>query len=117
MNEKIKPFYFIAVFIAVLYVTGCATTRVAADESVFEHQRRIAELEGRVLDYERRISEFDNLIGGTVSRLEAIRSRAVGIPDRIDRIVFLFDEYEREIERLIRENNYPGGAASTEPPS
>jgi hypothetical protein len=92
----------------IFYFTGCRTIAIT-DNDILEHQRRIATLEARIVDYERRITEYDNLIGGTVARLEIIRSRAAGITDRADRIIFLFDEYEREVNRLIDSFNRDRG--------
>jgi hypothetical protein len=111
MNEKIKLICFITVCAVAIFITGCRTVPVA-DTGSLEHQRRIATLEARIVDYERRIAEYDSLIGGTVERLEAIRSRANSITDRIDRIIFLFEEYDREVNRLIDSLNTGGGTTS-----
>ena len=103
--------YYICTIILCLWgITGFRTAPIT-DQSILEHQARIAELERRVVDYERRISEYDKLVGGTLERLETIRGRADRITDRLDRIIFLFDEYEREINRL---NNAYNKARGTE---
>lgn len=109
MNEKLKKnihrFIGIIICFVHIYLTGCQSSGKPVDNSIIEHQRRITELEGRVNDYERRLAEYDNLITGTQSRLEAIRARADSFTDRIDRIIFLFSEYEREVQRLLDEGN------------
>jgi len=92
-------------------VTGCRTVGIAALGSL-EHQGRIAELERRDVDYERRLGEYDSLVEGTVERLEAIRIRADSVTDRVDRIIFLFEEYDREVNRLINSFNQDGGTTS-----
>jgi len=113
--EKVrKTLRIIAWMLGIVFIfnfTGCRTIAIT-DTDVLEHQRRIADLERRVIDYERRIAEYDSLVGGTVERLAAIRERANSITDRVDRIIFLFDEYEREVNRLIDSFNRDGGETS-----
>jgi chromosome segregation ATPase len=102
---KRPVFYcFFVLFVFAVFFACCYATRATVDKSVLEHQRRIAELENRVTDYERRLGEYDSLIRGTKQRLEAIRTRADSFADRVDRITFLFDEYEREVQRIIDES-------------
>jgi hypothetical protein len=112
--EKKNRFPFLAILVCLVTVlTGCRTTPVPDLDSL-EYQRRIATLEARVVDYERRLAEYDNLVGGTIQRLEVIRSRADGITDRVDRLIFLFEEYDREVNRLIDSFNSAGGSISQE---
>ena len=113
--EKIrKAFRIIAWllgFSIIIQFTGCRTVPVADLDSL-EYQRRIAALEARIVDYESRLRQYDSLVGGTVERLEVIRGRANSITDRIDRIIFLFEEYDREVNRLINSFNNSGGSIS-----
>ena len=111
IRKTIRIIGWLLGIVIIFNVTGCRTVAVADLDSL-EHQRRIAELERRVVDYERRLAEYDSLIGGTVERLEAVRSRANGITDRIDRIIFLFEEYDREVNRLIDSLTVSGGGTS-----
>jgi CHASE3 domain sensor protein len=114
VEKIIKTFRFIGWLIGIvgiIFFTSCRTIAVT-DDAVLEHQRRIAALEGRIVDYERRISEYDQLVGGTVERLEIIRARANSITDRVDRIIFLFEEYEREVNNLINSFDRSGNSVS-----
>jgi len=108
-----RKFYFVIIILLAVFITGCRTVAVADIDSI-EYTRRIADLERRNADYERRLSEYDSLVGGTVERLEAIRTRANSITDRIDRIIFLFEQYDAEVNRLINAANDNRGTVSQE---
>jgi len=111
MNEKTIALLFNVVFLVFsTFTSGCKTTGTITVSDSLEHQRRIAELETRISDYESRLRQYDSLISGTQSRLEIIRARADSIADRIDRLIFLFEQYEREVQRLIDENSALRGA-------
>jgi len=110
--QGFKRFLFYGCFMClflIVFGAGCTTTGQPTDNSVIEHQRRIVELESRVRDYEERLGQYDSLITGTQSRLEAVRRRADSITDRVDRLIFLFSEYEREVQRLLDEGDTIGG--------
>jgi len=111
IRKTIRIIGWLLGIVIIFNITGCRTVAVA-DTDVLEHQRRIATLEARVIDYERRIAEYNSLVGGTIQRLEIIRRRADSITDRIDRIIYLFEEYDREVNRLIDAFIASGGTIS-----
>jgi hypothetical protein len=102
MNEK-RNFFAVCFITAVILVSGCGTIGRAADNAVIGHQARIIELENANRDLAERLGQYDKLAERTVKRLEAVRERAGGIGDAADRIEYLFAEYERTVQQLIRE--------------
>jgi len=99
--------------IILCFWTGCATRAVgtSTDSVVFEHQRRIIELENTNRALAKRLGQYDTLVDRTVGRLEVIRGRATAIGDTADRIDYLFSEYERIVQQLIYELRAIGGEA------
>jgi hypothetical protein len=92
-------------------LTRCGTVRKPVDESVLNHQARIIELENVNHALTERLGQYDSLIAGTVTRLEAVRERSVGIRDTADRIAYLFGEYERAVQQLIHQLRANSGEA------
>lgn len=85
---------FITAFI--LFVSGCRTTRAGVDQAVLEYQRQITE-------YQVRIEARERAIGECVREIEDIRNRARTMEGTIDTVIELFDEYQRAVERLLRQ--------------
>jgi len=114
-EKKISRSFFIVLFVlASLHFSGCRTAvGKYTDESVLEYQRRIAELEGTNRALTERLGQYDTLVTRTVSRLEAVRERASGIADSVERIEYLFSEYERTVQQLIYELRANGGKIGT----
>ena len=54
-----------------------------------------------VSDAEIRAAELERRVGETVERLEEVAAEAEGIGERINRIIFLFDEYDKCVRELI----------------
>ena len=110
MFKKIKYFCnYILLLVAVaavsVCISGCRTTQSGGytEQSILEHQARIIELENRNIALTERLTAYDSLVDGTVGRLEIIGERAGRIVDTTDRIIYLFSEYEREVQFLVRE--------------
>jgi len=109
MYEKIIRILLFVLFVFIITIfinfvfAGCKTIGNPVDESILEHQRRIIELENTNRNLAERLGQYDSLIAGTVSRLEAVRERADGITDTADRIDYLFTEYEQAVQQLIRQ--------------
>lgn len=96
-----KNILYLLLYVVISYVcilTSCKTTGNAGEISR-EHTARINELENRVIDYERRIEQASIDVG-------IIRERASKIEDGIDRIAYLFGEYDRIVRELLRESYY-----------
>ncbi len=95
---NIVLFYF-AVFVicAICAVfSGCSTTRVSpVDNDVLSYQREIARLEST-------IERYNNEIGDCVEDLGRIRERAAGLEGTVDEVIYLFDEYQQGVERLLQ---------------
>ena len=110
MNEKnIKCFICGFVILFSFYVSGCKTVGSITDNAILEYQRRIDELENTNRALAERIGQYDTLVARTVSRLETVRERAAGIADSVERIEYLFSEYERTVQQLIHELRANGG--------
>lgn len=76
---------------------GCATTKgeYPVDDDVLSYQREIARLEST-------IEFYNNEIGDCVEDLGRIRERAAGLEGTIDEVIYLFDEYQQGVERLLQ---------------
>lgn len=76
--------------------TGCASTRVnASDGDVLAYQAKITRLEDT-------ISSYQYAIGYTIQELGDIRERASGAEGTVDEIIYLFDEYQRRVDEVLR---------------
>jgi chromosome segregation ATPase len=106
MNEK--AFFILAcVFLScgALLPAGCKSAGGnGALGTVAEHQKRISELENAVRDYESRIRQYGELAEEAEQSVRAVRRRAESIGDSAGRLEYLFSEYDRIVERIIREN-------------
>jgi len=107
MNEKAK---FLRIsFVCFLFLafctgfTSCRSTSPITDQSVLTHQREVIELESRNRDLTKRLDSYDSIVGTSVSRLEDIGIRAAGMGSEIDELIYLFGQYQSEVQRLIDE--------------
>lgn len=67
-----------------------------------EYQRRAIELANANRDLTNRLEQYNRVTEDTLGRLEDIRERANGIKDTAERIIYLFDAYEREVSEIIQ---------------
>ena len=56
-----------------------------------------------VSDAEIRAAMLERRVGETIEQLETITAEAEGIGNRVDRIIYLFDEYDKCVRELIEE--------------
>lgn len=77
---------------------SCVSTGRGADKSVIEHQRKLGE-------YQAAVSYHLGRVDACAARIADIRERADSLTGEIDRVIELFDEYQRAVEQLIREYN------------
>lgn len=89
--------FYITVCVACTIFTGCATTgkKHSVDNDVLSYQREIARLEST-------IELYNDEIGNCVEDLGRIRERASGLEGTIDEVIYLFDEYQQGVERLLQ---------------
>ena len=78
--------------------TSCVSTGRGADKSVIEHQRKLGE-------YQAAVSYHLGRVDACAARIADIRERADSLTGEIDRVIALFDEYQRAVEQLLREYN------------
>jgi chromosome segregation ATPase len=97
---KYAPLTIVAIISWSLMAT-CATNG-AVDNTVLEHQQQITELEGRNRQLTERLERYDSAVTDSVRELEFIGQRASRASSSIDEIIRLFEEYQREVEQLIR---------------
>ena len=87
-------------------LTGCCSTR-RADRQILEYQRQIDQLESE-------LRNRDRAIDSSVRELEAITERSRGMEADFDDIIRELDEYQRAVERLIRDYYKATGKDTTE---
>lgn len=109
--------FIILVGIFAVVLAGCTSTR-PTDNAVLEHQRQIDALESRIRSYET-ATEY------TIRELETLSGRASKMGTTVDELIELFDEYQRTIERILRNyrategevnNKIEGGACTGDCP-
>ena len=106
MNEKKICFIFVFLYLFVACIfSGCKSTRVSTDENILYYQRKIDELEATVRLYEQRITIADEQIRNDIESLKYIGDRAKTVGNTIDDLIELFAEYQRGVERLLRDYN------------
>lgn len=93
----------IAVLLACLLFCTCSSTRT--DGLVLEHQEQIDRLESE-------LRSRDRAIDNAVRELESITARSTTMEGTIDDVIELFDEYQRTVERLLRD--YRKGTSTLE---
>lgn len=101
MHEKVILFFIIASATIIGCRTNPTTSGFNAIDSLDEYQRRVVELAKSNRELTDRLKQYDRVTETTVERLEDIRERASGIKDTTERIIYLFDAYEREVSEII----------------
>ena len=91
--KKVLP-----VFVAVnsIISIGCATRPIEDSELVRRNAQSITRLEDTV-------QELDRILGDSTGRIEAVTEQSRNITDGIERVEFLFEQYESETGRLLQE--------------
>ena len=90
-----KKIVFGLVAVVVCFVFGgCCTGRITADATgvVAETSRATGQLEATV-------KALDGTVTNSRERIADIIEKSRGIADGIERVEYLFNEYEREVER------------------
>ena len=106
MNEKKICFIFVFLYLFVASIfSGCKSTRVSTDENILYYQRKIDELEATVRLYEQRITIADEQIRNDIESLKYLGERAGTVGNTIDELIELFAEYQRGVEKLLRDYN------------
>ena len=106
MNEKKICFIFVFLYLFVACIfSGCKSTRVSTDENILYYQRKIDELEATVRLYEQRVTIADEQIRNDIESLKYLGERAGTVGNTIDELIELFAEYQRGVEKLLRDYN------------
>ena len=106
MNEKKICFIFVFLYIFVASIfSGCKSTRVSTDENILYYQRKVDELEATVRLYEQRVTIADEQIRNDIESLKYLEERAGTVGNTIDELIELFAEYQRGVEKLLRDYN------------
>ena len=106
MNEKKICFIFVLLYLFVASIfSGCKSTRVSTDENILYYQRKVDELEATVRLYEQRITIADEQVRNDLESLKYLGERAETVGNTIDELIELFAEYQRGVERLLRDYN------------
>lgn len=88
----------IYIFIICVLLVSCASTGPRTNRTVLEHQRNLAEYQATVNYYLGRIDSCSE-------RIESIRARTESLTGEVDRVIELFDQYQRAVEQLLRDYN------------
>ena len=96
MNGK-KNLFIPALMLSAL-CTGCVSTGLQGKDAgiVARHSRDIGRIEGTA-------SALADAVADSRERLEVVARASERIGDGIERLDYLFTEYEREVERLCNE--------------
>ena len=106
MNEKKICFIFVFLYLFVASIfSGCKSTRVSTDENILYYQRKVDELEATVRLYEQRVTIADEQIRNDIESLKYLGERAGTVGNTIDELIELFAEYQRGVEKLLRDYN------------
>ena len=106
MNEKKICFIFVLLYLIVASIfSGCKSTRVSTDENILYYQRKVDELEATVRFYEQRVTIADEQIRNDIESLKYLGERAGTVGNTIDELIELFAEYQRGVEKLLRDYN------------
>jgi chromosome segregation ATPase len=107
--------YAVLIFVA-WYAVGCTSpAKKRLDDAVLKHQQQLTDLEDRNQDLERRLVAYDNAVGDSLKDLEAIRTRGTELEGTVDETIELFDEYQREVERVISSLRAVQGTVTADP--
>lgn len=120
-EKNIRYIIFINILCFSIICASCISTKTNTEPTILEYQRRISELENTNKELTRRIDSATNRLSSitgnlsgitdelgefsnrSTERIEDIRGRASKISDSIDRVIYLFGEYESEVDRLLKE--------------
>lgn len=98
-HAKKGIFYVIFVCLFVFLLTGCCTagsTRADAADIISRNSRAAGKLEAT-------ISALDGTVNSSRERIAHIIKTSRNITDGVDRIEYLFRQYEAEVDRLLNE--------------
>lgn len=108
MYEKNKIWNILLV-IVILYncciFDSCKSTKVSrgTEDDILAYQRRIGQFEAKIGDIDEAFRVSNSRFEENIRRLETVQSESEGITDSIDRVIFLFDNYESITEQFIRD--------------
>lgn len=102
INKIIAILGIITLTIFILtFNTSCQSYRQWTDGNILQYQRRVSELEGECQRLRDKISRVNELTRDSIERVSDIQRRGAEISDSVDRIIYLFGEYESEVFRLL----------------
>lgn len=93
----LKKIILAIMLVACVLFTSCSTTRTT-DRAVLEHQRQLAE-------YQAAVNYYFGRIDSCAERIGSIGKRAENLTGEIERVIELFDEYQRAVEQLLQDYN------------
>ena len=97
MVKKIITIVFNVIMYSCIF-TGCKTTDIARDntELIIANTRAVQQLENTV-------TALNEVLGRSSERIDSIREQSLGITDGIEKLEYLFGQYEREVIELLKE--------------
>jgi translation elongation factor EF-Tu-like GTPase len=95
------PLLVLLLPIGIVTCTGAPPGQPVA-EPVREHIEQVTELEGRVAELTDRLGRYDRAVTYSTEHLELVGLRIGSTVGTVDEIIQLFDEYQREVERVIQ---------------
>lgn len=85
-------------FVVALLFFGCATAGAGVNGDVLNHQQQIDRLEEE-------LRTRDRTVETAIRELGSITVRSSAVEGTVDEIIELFAEYQRRVEKLIRDYN------------
>ena len=100
-----KPVFGLFVLLVACCV-GCKSTAVHTDDgSLLNHQREVDRLESELRSRDGTIRDAARDLENISEQIGSVAERSGRMEDEIDAIIRLFDEYQRRVERLLRDYN------------
>lgn len=96
MNGFKKIYTVVLAVVCLCLFSGCCTGRIGDKDVIEGTSRATGQLEATV-------KALDGTVTNSRERIADIIEKSRGIADGIERVEYLFNEYEREVKRLLNE--------------
>ena len=100
---RVKTICVIYAIVVCFVLTSCCTAKPITDGLVIEHSSQLAVLENGIEEYGESVAEVRANIASVCEEAGAVREGATSISLVAEDTIILFDEYQRAVELLLRD--------------